>query len=114
MPDNGQSRLDRIESALEAIVRSQAHLLEAQTSLEREHKNVLTSQILMQEELRQFAAHSEKRFADSEKRFADSEKRFERIETNLAEAADKLNALIALMDRARPGARGQSPMRRLM
>lgn len=80
-----ENRLDRIEAALEALVRSQAHLLQAQTVIEQEHKDLLRSQILMQDELRQFASKSEKRF--------------ERIETGLAEAADKLNALIDWMDR---------------
>lgn len=99
-----ESRLDRIETALEAIVRSQAHLIEAQSSFEREHKNLLASQIPMQDELRR----------------AQAEKRFERIETNLAEATDKLNAPIALMDRhvqehkdnARPS-RDQDPRQRV-
>ena len=56
-----ENRLDRIEAAIEALVRSQAHLLESQSGLEQGHKDLLRSQILMhesqtrmQEELRQF------------------------------------------------------------
>ena len=98
MPSNGHSenRLDRIEAALEALVRSQAHLLQSQSEIEQEHKNMLRSQVLMQDELRQFAAKTEVRFQLDE---ADVKARFERIEANLAEATDKLNALIDLMDR---------------
>ena len=77
-------RLDRIEAALEAMVRGQSHLLESQSGLEQGHKDLLRSQILMQDELRQFASKSEARFQS--------------IETNLKEATDKINALIDLMD----------------
>ena len=80
-----ENRLDRIEAALEALVRSQAHLLESQSTLEQGHKDLLRSQVLMQDELRQFASKSEARF--------------QRIETKLEEATDKINGLIDLMDR---------------
>src|SRR3974377_790796 len=94
MAANGhnENRLDRIEAGLEALVRSQAHLLQAQAAIEQEHKNLLRSQVLMQDELRKFATNTKHRFEDSEARF-------QRIETNLAEATDKLNALIDWMDR---------------
>jgi hypothetical protein len=36
-PANGH-RLDRIEAALEVLVRSQSHLLEAQSAVERDHR----------------------------------------------------------------------------
>ena len=86
-----ENRLGRIEAAIEALVRSQAHLLESQSGLEQGHKDLLRSQILMhesqtrmQEELRQFGSKSEERF--------------KRIETKLEEATDKINGLIDLMD----------------
>src|SRR3974377_2328396 len=105
MAANGhnENRLDRIEAGREALVRSQAHLLQAQAAIEQEHKNLLRSQVLMQDELRKFATNTEARLqrgdADVKTRFDESEARFQRIETNLAEATDKLNALIDWMDR---------------
>jgi hypothetical protein len=80
-----ETRLDRIEAALEALVRSQSHLLESQSTLEQGHKDLLRSQVLMQDELRQFGSKAEARF--------------QRIETKLEEATDKINGLIDLMDR---------------
>jgi hypothetical protein len=87
-----ESRLDRIESAMEALIRSQSHLLEAQTGLERDHKLLLQAQVLMQDQLTKFMAVS----ASNKE---ESDKRMQRVELNLAEATDKLNGLINLMDR---------------
>ena len=70
---NGSGRLDRIEAALEGLVRSQSHLMEAQISLVREHKTLLTAQVLL---------------AEAQKK----------TEDKLAALSDRLDALIAVVD----------------
>jgi oligoendopeptidase F len=90
-----ENRLNRIESAL-ALVRSQSHLLESQSVLEHSQKDLLRSQVLLQDELRQFATKVDARL---QKWNEEAEARFTKIETNLAEATDKINGLIDLMDR---------------
>jgi hypothetical protein len=87
-----ENRLDRIEAVLEALVRSQSHLLESQSTLEQGHKDLLRSQVLMQDELRQFASKSEARFQRIEAKL-------EQTTLKLDEASDKINGLIDLMDR---------------
>ena len=101
-----ESRLDRIESAMEALIRSQSHLLEAQTGLERDHKLLLQAQVLMQDQLERTEGQLArtqvqltKFVAVSTSNKEESDKRMQRVELNLAEATDKLNGLINLMDR---------------
>ena len=94
-----ESRLDRIEGAMEALVRSQSHRLEAQSGLERDHRLLLQAQVLLQDQLNKFISASGVNKGEAEKRMAEHEKGVDRIELNLAEATGKINALINLMDR---------------
>jgi hypothetical protein len=59
LPANGH-RLDRIEAALEALVRGQSHLLEAQTALEPDHQRLLTAQVVLTETVQR---HTDERMA---------------------------------------------------
>ena len=99
---NGLSRLDRIENAIETVVRSQAHLLEAQTQTEREVKNLLTSQGLLQDELRTLAANTDKSLSSLATKIGAIDtahkERMTRIEIKLEGATDKINALVVFMD----------------
>jgi hypothetical protein len=95
---NGGSRLDRIEAILDGMAarqtdwerrqgdweRRQAAFEERQEAWEADHRRLLTSQVLLQDEMRKFGAGSEERFA--------------KIEMTLAEVSDKLNGVIDLMD----------------
>jgi predicted nucleic acid-binding Zn-ribbon protein len=82
MPDeeNGRakSRLERIEGFIEAVASQQA-VMQAELS------RLLKAQVVFQDSLHRHQAASEARF--------------QRIETNLAEATDKINALVDLMNR---------------
>jgi hypothetical protein len=44
--------MDRIEMAIESMIRSQAHLLESQAGLEREQQRLLTAQVMLTDEVR--------------------------------------------------------------
>jgi hypothetical protein len=73
--NDGDGRLDRIERLLaESIVRNEA----AHEEFEREHKRLLTAQVLFQENLAAFQAD---------------------MNIKMAETTDKLNALIDLVNR---------------
>jgi len=92
--ENGHepSRLDPIETALEPLVRSPAHLLESQSTLEREHKNLLRAQVVMSDSIDQIAiAH------------AKTETALAALTIRVEETTDKLNALISLVDRQTRG-----------
>jgi mRNA-degrading endonuclease toxin of MazEF toxin-antitoxin module len=91
-----ESRLDRIERATEAMIRSQSHLLEAQVNLEREERALLTTQVVFGDEVRKAFKAADERMTRIERA---ANERMTRVETGLAEATDKINALIDLMDR---------------
>ena len=55
MAENGEVRMDRIERAMEAMVRSQAHLLQAQENLVAEHRRLLTAQVVLTERVQKLA-----------------------------------------------------------
>ena len=104
-----ENRLDRIEAALEALVRSQSHLLESQPTLEQGHKDLLRSQVLMQDELRQFASKSEARFrahggASSESEEASSASRAtsEKLRTKSTPSSTSWTTTCATTARAAP------------
>ena len=84
MPEpNGTNRLDRIERALELLVDDHVHFRE-------EHKQLLTTQVVLTDRL--------DRFIDS------SAKAHRLIEEKFAELTDKLNGLIGYVDGLRPPA----------
>lgn len=81
---NGSSRMDRIERALELLISDHVQFRE-------EHKALLTSQILLtdkvdklSDELKALAKHTDERFAEVAERFAATDER--------------LNALINVVD----------------
>lgn len=73
---------------MEALVRSQAHLLEAQAQVEREHKDLLRAQVLMVDEIRGIAGAQKK-----------TEAALASLTLKMEEITDKLNALINYADR---------------
>jgi hypothetical protein len=74
---NGNDRLDRIERALDLLIDDHVQFRE-------EHKQLLTSQILLTDSITKLATATDKRFT--------------RIEDNLTEITDKLNGLISYID----------------
>ena len=107
MDESLESRMDRVESAMEGLVRSQSQLLRSQV--------VLTDTV---QKLAEVQTVSERRFEDFSRRSEESRLRLEEAQRigfeKLAETTDKLNALIAFWtttgggaapDSARNGAR---------
>lgn len=86
-----ESRMDRLESAMEGLVRSQSQLLRSQV--------VLTDTV---QKLAEVQTVSERRFEDFSRRSEESRLRLEEAQRigfeKLAETTDKLNALIAIVD----------------
>ena len=76
MSDNGEARMARVERAMQSLVCSQTHLLEAQTHLEREHRQLLTAQVVLTDTVSKLAAEVRKGFAELHAAHAITEERF--------------------------------------
>jgi hypothetical protein len=74
--DNGEARMDRVERAMETLVRSQTHLLEAQTHLEREHRQLLTAQVVLTDAVTKLAEEVRIGFAELRAAHAITDERF--------------------------------------
>jgi hypothetical protein len=78
---NGESRLDRIERAIE-------HIVGEHETFREEHNRLLRSQVLLQE--------AQKELQEAQKK---QEKSLERLEVQVAEIGGKLDALIHIVER---------------
>ena len=79
-----ESRLDRIERIIEVVASRQA-------DVEEEFARLLKAQIVLQDNLGKFQGQVSLSMSASNSRM-------DRVEQNLAEATDKINALLTMMD----------------
>ena len=77
MTPNGENRLDRMERLLEAYIQ---HNERAHENFEREHKDLLTAQVVLTDRMNTLSAHMDV------------------LSLKVAEITDKLNALISVVD----------------
>ena len=77
MNPNGEDRLDRVERLLEAFIQ---HNQRAHENFEREHKDLLTAQVVLTGRMDELTGHMNE------------------LSVRVAEVTDKLNGLIGVVD----------------